>query len=273
MILLNILIKLGGLALIVLGPIFGKVWTIAIGIPLFICSILNWYGLFALSPNEAATLCFYGKYKGTVKTAGLHWVCPFYAFEFVSLRSTNLDGTTLKVNDKNGNPIKIGVVIVYRIEYPTKALFEVNDCHSFVKIQAEAAVRHLANTYPYDDANPNTITLRNGGEEVIHTLKVELHDRFESAGIVIDDARISHLSYSDEIANAMLKTQQADSMIAARKKIVFGAVNIVEMSIKEIESKGIIKLNDEAKCEIVTNLLTVLTSDKGIIPTLNIGRN
>ena len=230
-------------------------------------------GIMIVNPNQARVLVFFGKYVGTVKANGLLWVNPFYKSYPVSLRSQNLEGSPLKVNDKMGNPIEIAAVIVWQVSDTYKAAFEVADYYQYVKIQSEAAVRHLATTCPYDHMEDEhaDITLRDGGEQVNILLEKELSDRLAPAGIIIKEARISHLAYAAEIAGAMLQRQQATAIVAARFKIVEGAVGMVELALQMLSKKGIVQLDEEKKAAMVSNLMVVLCGEKAATPVLNTG--
>jgi hypothetical protein len=230
-------------------------------------------GVMIVNPNQARVLVFFGKYVGTVKANGLLWVNPFYKSYPVSLRSQNLEGSPLKVNDKMGNPIEIAAVIVWQVSDTYKAAFEVADYYQYVKIQSEAAVRHLATTCPYDHMEDEhaDITLRDGGDQVNILLEKELNERLAPAGIIIKEARISHLAYSAEIAGAMLQRQQATAIVAARFKIVEGAVGMVELALQMLSKKGIVQLDEEKKAAMVSNLMVVLCGEKAATPVLNTG--
>jgi hypothetical protein len=230
-------------------------------------------GIMIVNPNQARVLVFFGRYVGTVKANGLLWVNPFYKSYPVSLRSQNLEGSPLKVNDKMGNPIEIAAVIVWQVSDTYKAAFEVADYYQYVKIQSEAAVRHLATTCPYDHMEDEhaDITLRDGGDQVNILLEKELSDRLAPAGIIIKEARISHLAYAAEIAGAMLQRQQATAIVAARFKIVEGAVGMVELALQMLSKKGIVQLDEEKKAAMVSNLMVVLCGEKAATPVLNTG--
>lgn len=234
-----------------------------------IAFILVATGFFTLQPNEARVLVLFGSYQGTVRKSGFHWTHPFNAKLPVSLRSRNLNGERLKVNDKRGNPIEIAAVVVWRVQNTAQALFDVQDVQQYVAIQSESAVRHLASSYAYDHGENHEITLRGGGEEVAAALTVELGERLARAGVVVEEARISHLAYAPEIAGAMLRRQQAEAVIAARQMIVQGAVSMVEMALKQIDEKGIIVLDDERKAAMVGNLLVVLCGETEAKPVIN----
>jgi len=230
-------------------------------------------GLIIVNPNQARVLTFFGKYVGTVKANGLLWVNPFYISNRISRRSQNLEGSPLKVNDKMGNPIEIAAVIVWQVSDTYKAAFEVADYNQYVKIQSEAAVRHLATSCPYDHMEDEhaDITLRDGGEQVNEMLEKELNERLAPAGIIIKEARISHLAYAPEIAGAMLQRQQATAIVAARFKIVEGAVGMVELALQMLSKKGIVQLDEEKKAAMVSNLMVVLCGEKAATPVLNTG--
>jgi regulator of protease activity HflC (stomatin/prohibitin superfamily) len=230
-------------------------------------------GIMVVNPNQARVLSLFGKYVGSVKENGLLWVNPFYKTFRISLRSQNLDGAQLKVNDKMGNPIEIAAVIVWQVSDTYKAVFEVMDYVQYVKIQSEASVRHLATTCPYDhmeDENAQ-ITLRDGGDQVNILLEKELNERLAPAGIIIKEARISHLAYAAEIAGAMLQRQQATAIVAARFKIVEGAVGMVELALELLSKKQIVELDEEKKAAMVSNLMVVLCGEKAATPVLNTG--
>lgn len=230
-------------------------------------------GFIIVNPNESSIMVLFGAYKGTIKRNGYSWVNPFFTRKKISLRARNLDSDPIKVNDKIGNPIMIGVVMVWKVEDTYKAAFEVDDYVHFVDIQSEAAVRKLAGHFPYDDfeAENAEITLRGGGEEVNHMLEAEITERLAIAGIKVIEARINYIAYAQEIAGAMLKRQQATAIVAARTKIVEGAVGMVEMALDALSKKKIIEFDDERKMAMVSNLMVVLTSDKDVSPVVNTG--
>ena len=243
------------------------------GVALLVASIFMLIGLLVVNPNESAVLVLFGDYSGTVVKNGFFWVNPFYVRKKISLRARNLNADPIKVNDKLGNPIMIGIVLVWRVRDTFKAAFEVDDYNHFVEIQSEAAIRKLAGHYPYDnfDDEQREVTLRSGGEEVNHVLEHELTERLDIAGIEVIEARISYLAYASEIASAMLQRQQATAIVAARQKIVEGAVGMVEMALDMLSKRQIIELDDERKAAMVTNLMVVLTSDKAATPVVNAG--
>ena len=268
-------------------------------------SIVLFVGFFTLQPNEARVLILFGEYKGTVRKAGFHWSNPFYsngpmqagaatraseaertagtgkvavnltvkkATRFkVSLRTRNFNSDKLKVNDKRGNPIEIGAVVVWRVQDTAQAIFDVEDFENYVRVQSESALRHLASAYAYDHGEENEVTLRSGVDEVSQALKQELQARLDKAGVLIEEARLTHLAYAPEIAQAMLRRQQAEAVIAARQKIVHGAVSMVDMALKELAEKHVVKLDDERRAAMVSNLMVVLCGESEVHPVVNTG--
>ncbi|WP_163714080.1 SPFH domain-containing protein [Mangrovibacterium lignilyticum] len=230
-------------------------------------------GFVVVNPNESSVLTLFGDYKGTIRKNGFFWTNPFFAKRKISLRARNLDSEPIKVNDKIGNPVMIGVVLVWRVQETFKAAFDVNDYEHFVTIQTEAAIRKLAGLYPYDNFEDEDaeITLRSGGEEVNEELEREVTDRLKIAGVEVMEARINYLAYAQEIAQAMLKRQQATAIVAARFKIVEGAVSMVEMALDELSKKKIVELDEEKKATMVSNLMVVLCGDKEATPVVNTG--
>ena len=231
-------------------------------------------GLYTLQPNEAAIMTLFGQYAGTDRAEGLRWANPFFIKRRVSLRARNLNSPALKVNDKRGNPVEIGAVIIWRVEDTAKARFEVDDVDLYVKLQSEAALRHVASLYAYDEADSddaNEITLRGGLDDVAAALSTELSARFWSAGVVVSDARLTHLAYAPEIAQVMLRRQQAEAVISARHKIVQGAVAMVESALTALSERNVVTLDDERKAAMVSNLLVVLCGDKDTQPIINTG--
>jgi regulator of protease activity HflC (stomatin/prohibitin superfamily) len=253
-----------GQELSVLQLVGGILIVILAGISLF-------GGHFTLQPNEARVLILFGAYKGSARDSGFHWTNPFYTKRKVSLRSRNLNGEKLKVNDKRGNPIEIAAVVVWRVEDTAQATFDVQDFENYVKIQSESAVRHLASSFAYDHGEDNEITLRSGGDDVAAALKVELQERLAKAGVLVEEARLTHLAYAPEIAQAMLRRQQAEAVIAARQKIVHGAVSMVEMALRDLAEKDVVKLDDDRKAAMVSNLLVVLCGEAEVTPVVNTG--
>jgi regulator of protease activity HflC (stomatin/prohibitin superfamily) len=230
-------------------------------------------GFFIVQPNGSRVLVLFGSYKGTVKQNGFFWANPFYSKHDISLRARNFDSERVKVNDKVGNPILINVILVWRVQDTFKAAFEVDRYEEFVRVQTDAAVRKLAGSYPYDnfDDDMSEITLRSGLDEVNHALEDEITDRLSMAGLEVMEARIGYLAYAEEIAQAMLKRQQAQAIVAARFKIVEGAVGMVEMALKELKKSGNINLDEDKKAAMVSNLMVVLCGDKEATPVVNTG--
>lgn len=242
-------------------------------IVLVIDFILVLPGLIIVNPNESKVLTLFGKYVGTVKSDGFFWVNPLTTKKKLSLRARNLNGQQLKVNDKMGNPIEIGAVVVWQVQDTAKASFAVEDYVQYVNVQSEAAVRHLANSFAYDNLEDEDaeITLKDGADKVNSLLEQELNERLSRAGIEVVEARISHLAYAQEIASAMLQRQQATAVIAARKLIVEGAVGMVEMALERLSEKEIVSLDEERKAAMVSNLLVVLCGDRNAQPVVNTG--
>jgi regulator of protease activity HflC (stomatin/prohibitin superfamily) len=260
-------------------------------------------GLFTLQPNQARVLVLFGAYKGTVRTPGFHWGNPFYSrgpqsassfqariaaakgiaaspameqktlgMNKISLRARTLNGDKLKVNDKRGNPIEIAAVVVWRVEDTAQAMFDVDNYQNYVPIQSESALRHLASLYAYDHSEEDTeITLRSNVDDVSKSLRDELQERLSKAGVVVDEARLTHLAYAPEIAQAMLRRQQAEAVIAARSKIVQGAVSMVDMALKELAAKSVVNLDDERRAAMVSNLMVVLCGESEVHPVVNTG--
>jgi regulator of protease activity HflC (stomatin/prohibitin superfamily) len=249
-------------------------WMHVLGVISGLTSLIIMMGFIALEPNHSKVLILFGKYIGTVKNSGFSWVNPFYSKKGVSLRANNLDTKPIKVNDKHGNPIVIGAVVVWQVADTYKALFEVGNYNSFVITQSEAAIRKLAGSFSYDNFENETdevITLRSSAAEVSELLEKEISERLLMAGIHVIEARISHLAYAEEIAGAMLQRQQATAVVAARSKIVEGAVGMVEMALQELSKKSIVELDEERKAQMVSNLMLVLCGDKNAQPVINAG--
>jgi regulator of protease activity HflC (stomatin/prohibitin superfamily) len=265
-----------------------------VGLGFFLC-----FGFFTLEPNEARVLMLFGAYKGTCRSSGFHWANPLYARHRgpaptsavapvakkllgegatqgklktkLSLRVHNFNSPTLKVNDKRGNPVEIAAVVAWRVEDTAQAVFDVEDYESYVQVQSETSIRSIASLYSYDHGEENELTLRAGGDEVAHALKKELEVRLAKAGVVVEEARLTHLAYAPEIAPAMLRRQQAEAVIAAREKIVLGAVSMVEMALDELARKNVVKLDEERKAAMVSNLLVVLCGTEEASPVINTG--
>jgi regulator of protease activity HflC (stomatin/prohibitin superfamily) len=230
-------------------------------------------GFFFINPNSSRVITLFGKYIGTTKDNGFFWANPFFTKKSISLRARNFESERVKVNDKRGNPIMISVITVWRVTDAYKAAFEVEDYTTFVKLQSDSAVRNLAGQYSYDnfDDHGEEMTLRSGMEEINHALESALAERLSIAGIAVMDARIGYLAYAEEIASAMLRRQQAEAVVAARFKIVEGAVSMVDMALKDLAGKKIIDMDDERKAAMVSNLMVVLCSDKDVQPVINSG--
>jgi regulator of protease activity HflC (stomatin/prohibitin superfamily) len=287
------------------GDIGPRFWLVLLmfGLGVFLC-----FGFFTLQPNEARVLILFGSYKGTVRTSGFHWANPLYARSRgsvampaseappsplpraghrsgqrsggivyrplktkLSLRAHNFNSDTLKVNDKRGNPVEIAAVVVWRVEDTAQAAFDVEDYESYVQVQSESAIRSIASLYAYDHGEDHEVTLRGGGDEVAHELKKELEVRLAKAGVLVEEARLTHLAYAPEIAPAMLRRQQAEAVIAAREKIVLGAVSMVEMALNELARKEVVQLDEERKAAMVSNLLVVLCGTEEASPVINTG--
>jgi regulator of protease activity HflC (stomatin/prohibitin superfamily) len=261
-------------AIIILAGIFafttGMIW---LGIAMIITFTLTVIGFTVVDPNESCVLVLFGAYRGTIRNNGFFWVNPFLVRRKISLRARNFDSETIKVNDRIGNPIKIGCVLVWKVEDTYKAAFEVDDYVHFVVVQTETALRKLAGIYPYDNFEDHDaeITLRGGGLEVNEELEREIRERLEMAGITVIEARINFIAYSEEIAGAMLRRQQATAVVAARFKIVEGAVSMVQMALDQLTQKAIIDLDDDKKAAMVSNLMVVLCGDKDTSPVINTG--
>jgi regulator of protease activity HflC (stomatin/prohibitin superfamily) len=278
-----------------------RIWAaiLMLGFGVFVC-----FGFFTLQPNEARVLILFGAYKGTVRRSGFHWANPLYARNRgnvpgaapvpkrvkvgplsvsdgtvtrpklttkLSLRAHNFNSETLKVNDKRGNPVEIAAVVVWRVEDTAQAVFDVEDYESYVQVQSESAIRSIASLYAYDHGEEHELTLRSGGDDIAQELGKELAVRLRKAGVVVDEARLTHLAYAPEIAPAMLRRQQAEAVIAAREKIVLGAVSMVEMALNELEKKGVVRLDEERKAAMVSNLLVVLCGTEEASPVINTG--
>lgn len=268
---------------ILLAVVGGSIWRLIVSVlqrdPL---SIIAWIvvmvvalvllaGLFVVNPNEAQVLQLFGKYVGSAKAAGLRWANPFYSKRRISLRVRNFESGRLKVNDSEGNPIEIAAVVVWRVVETAEAVFEVDDYENYVHVQTESALRNLATSYAYDAHDDHQLSLRGHTAAVADHLKQEIQDRLAKAGVEVMEARISHLAYAPEIAAAMLQRQQAGAIIAARQRIVEGAVGMVEMALEMLSRKAIVELDEERKAAMVSNLLVVLCGERGAQPILNTG--
>lgn len=273
------------------------VWPHMVGsIIVILATLILFGGFFTLQPNEARVLILFGAYHGTVRTSGFHWANPFYArgrmFKTapnpetkgqmmlvstghsrykISLRARNFNSDKLKVNDKRGNPIEIAAVVVWQVADTAQAIFDVDDYENYVKIQSESAIRHLASSYAYDYGEENEFTLRSSTDEVSQALREQLLERLTKAGVFVEEARLTHLAYAPEIAQAMLRRQQAEAIIAARQKIVHGAVSMVEMALRELSEHNILNLDEERKASMVSNLMVVLCGEAEVHPVINTG--
>ncbi|MDX8339241.1 SPFH domain-containing protein [Draconibacterium sp. IB214405] len=258
------------IVVIILGFMRGMIVPAIVLIPVFILIAI---GFTVVDPNQSCVMILFGAYKGTIKTNGFYWVNPFYVRKKISLRARNFDSEPIKVNDKLGNPIMIGLVLVWKVEETYRAAFGVDEFEHFVVVQSEAALRKLAGMYPYDNIEDENakVTLRDGTEEVNDQLEKEIIERLEIAGIHVIEARINHIAYAQEIAQAMLKRQQATAIVAARYKIVEGAVSMVEMALDELSEKSIVELDEDKKATMVSNLMVVLCGDKDATPVVNTG--
>jgi regulator of protease activity HflC (stomatin/prohibitin superfamily) len=237
-----------------------------VGLGLFSCG-----GYFTLQPNEARVLILFGAYRGTVRDPGWHWTNPLNTKLRISLRVRNLEGERLKVNDKRGNPVEIATIVIWRVQDTAQAVFDVQHYEAFVKIQNESALRHVTSSYPYDHGEEGEITLRGGMDEVALALKKDLQERVARAGVVVEEARLTHLAYAPEIAGVMLRRQQAEAIIDARQKIVHGAVSMVQMALKDLTENQVIQLDEERKAAMVSNLLVVLCGEREATPVINAG--
>ena len=295
MLLVTFLVFAVAISLIVKGSRYESGWFILSGLLGILLTVFSFFGFFTLEPNQAQVLVLMGAYRGTVRKSGFHWAnplsVPFPRFKYtvrtqtgtvisneghplykVSLRVRNFESGKLKVNDKRGNPIEIAAVIVWRVEDTAQALFDVDHYENFVTVQSEAALRHVATSYPYDHLEgEDELTLRGNVPVVSEDLKKELHERLTKAGVVVEETRLTHLAYAPEIANAMLRRQQAEAIIAARQKIVHGAVGMVEMALAELSEKKVLELDEERKAAMVSNLLVVLCGEAEAQPVLNTG--
>ena len=262
--------------------------TVVMLVLMAVAAFIALFGYFTLQPNEARMLILFGAYRGTVRRSGFHWANPFYSREpsrlvaaqqahgirnvvRLSLRARNFNSERLKVNDKRGNPIEIAAVVVWKVCDTAQAAFDVDDYENYVRVQSESAIRHLASTYAYDHGEENELTLRSSVAEVSASLRTELQERLAKAGVEVDEARLTHLAYAPEIAQAMLRRQQAEAIIAARQKIVHGAVSMVDMALKELSDRKVVTLDDERRATMVSNLMVVLCAESEVHPVINAG--
>ena len=247
------------------------VWGVVTAIVIGIVVLISLGGFFTVSPNEAKVLQFFGNYVGTARDPGPRWTNPFYSKRAVSMRVRNFESSKLKVNDLDGNPIEIAAVVVWQVVDTAEALFQVNDYEDFLHIQSESALRHLAQSYPYDSHDSGGVSLRSHSSEISDHLQKEIQARLDKAGIAVVEARITHLAFAPEIAQAMLQRQQASAIIAARTRIVEGAVSMVEMALDQLKKRGVVDLDEERKAAMVSNLLVVLCGERGTQPIVNTG--
>ncbi|MCX6543049.1 MAG: SPFH domain-containing protein [Acidobacteria bacterium] len=268
------------LLIVLIGSTFGFItavqepvdaWMIVLWVLVWVIDFTMLTGLFVVNPNEAKVLQLFGRYVGTVKAPGLRWANPFFTKRRISQRIRNFETARLKVNDRDGNPIDIAAVVVWRVVETAEACFEVDDYNNYVHVQSEAALRNLTTSYPYDTHIENQMSLRGNTSEVAAHLKTEIQDRLAKAGVEVIEARFSHLAYAAEIAAAMLQRQQAGAIIAARQRIVEGAVGMVEMALEMLNKKGIVNLDEERKATMVSNLLVVLCGERAAQPVVNTG--
>ncbi|MEP6939702.1 MAG: SPFH domain-containing protein [Rudaea sp.] len=247
------------------------IWGVVTAIVVSIVVLISLGGFFTVSPNEGKVLQFFGNYVGTVREPGPRWANPFFSKRAVSMRVRNFESSKLKVNDLDGNPIEIAAVVVWQVVDTAEALFQVNDYEDFLHIQSESALRHLAQSYPYDSHDSGAVSLRSHSSEISDHLQKEIQARLDKAGIAVVESRITHLAFAPEIAQAMLQRQQASAIIAARTRIVEGAVTMVEMALDQLKSRGVVELDEERKAAMVSNLLVVLCGERGTQPIVNTG--
>jgi regulator of protease activity HflC (stomatin/prohibitin superfamily) len=277
MLILGVVLGLTFVPLIVFGALAAQVESprapiLLVGAFLDVAlTVLILRGLVLVNPNHAKLVLLFGDYRGTLRSAGLHWVNPFTARKPMSLRAFNFNSETLKVNDQRGNPIEIGAVVVWRVKDTAQAGFDVEDHESYVEVQSESALRHLASIHPYDVPEGDETSLRGDATQINRELQEELTRRLDMGGIEVLEARLSHLAYAPEIAGAMLQRQQATAIVDARTRIVDGAVGMVQMALDQLKSKGILELDEERKATMVSNLLVVLCSERGTTPVVNAG--
>ena len=269
---LLVLLELGAVALVVYGAFSRQPSLIGLAALTFVAGVVMMGGFFMVEPNQGRVLTLFGSYRGTVRESGLRWANPFFTKRMVSLRVRNFETQRLKVNDHDGNPIEIGAVVVWQVVDTAEAIFEVDNYENFVLVQSESALRNLATQYPYDThEHEGQVALRSHTVEIAGELKREIQDRLAKAGVEVIEARISHLAYAQEIAQAMLQRQQASAIIAARQKIVDGAVGMVEMALEKLSKNNIVHLDEERKAAMVSNLLVVLCSERAASPVVNAG--
>jgi regulator of protease activity HflC (stomatin/prohibitin superfamily) len=265
------LLTAGIVWMLVRAVVAESVLYIILNIVLLVVMLILFMGFFMVHPNQAKVLQLFGTYVGSVRETGLRWANPFYSKETVSLRVRNFESGQMKVNDSSGNPIEIAAVVVWKVVDSAEAMFEVDDYESFVQIQSEAALRNMATSYPYEAHQEDEVALRSDPQTIAERLREEVQDRLDKAGVEVIEARISHLAYAQEIASAMLKRQQAQAIVAARRQIVDGAVGMVQMALTELEEQGVVNLDEERKASMVSNLLVVLCGEENARPVVNAG--
>jgi regulator of protease activity HflC (stomatin/prohibitin superfamily) len=269
--LLLLALSLGGAALIIYALAHQMIAVFIVALLASIVVFACYAGFYTLEPNQTAVLSLFGRYIGTVKDPGLRWNNPFFAARKVSQRIRNFESGKLKVNELDGSPIEIGAVIVWQVVDSAEAVYNVDDFESYVHIQSESALRAMATSYPYDQHEEGQIALRSHGAEISRHLQEEIQERLAAAGVAVIEARISHLAYAQEIAQAMLQRQQANAVVAARTRIVYGAVSMVQMALDELKKQGVVDLDEERRAAMVSNLLVVLCSDRATQPVINTG--
>lgn len=271
MLLILFALQLAGIAWIIMAIIHAKIALVILGALFSTFNLIMWGGFFMVHPNEAKVLQLFGAYRGTCHDDGLRWANPFFSKKPVSVKIRNFESGKLKVNDSSGSPIEIAAVVVWRVVDTAEAVFEVDNYEEFVSIQSESALRNLASSYPYEPEEEQELALRSHPQTISESLKKEIQERLVKAGVDVVEARISHLAYAPEIAQAMLRRQQANAIIAARSRIVEGAVGMVEMALTELSAKEVVHLDEERKASMVSNLLVVLCSEESTQPVLNAG--
>jgi len=271
MLILLAAVSISSVTLMVVAIQDGQTAMLLLWIPVFGVAILCFFGLTVVNPNQAKVVLLFGTYKGSIKEQGFWWVNPVSTRRKVSLRIRNFESSKLKVNDQDGNPIEIAAVVVWKVVDTAEAVFQVDDYEHFVHVQSEAALRNLATRYPYDSHKEGDMSLRMSVLDIAHQLRDEIQERLAKAGVEVIEARITHLAYASEIASAMLRRQQASAVIAARQKIVEGAVGMVEMALEQLSAKHVVDLDEERKASMVSNLLVVLCSDRDAQPIVNAG--
>ena len=271
MLLILFVLQSGSIGLVVFSIMHAQIPMVLSGVLIGTLILIMWGGFFMVHPNEAKVLQLFGSYRGTCHDDGLRWANPFYSKKPVSVKIRNFESGKLKVNDSSGSPIEIAAVVVWRVVDTAEAVFEVDNYEEFVSIQSESALRNLASSYPYEPEHENELALRSHPQKISESLKQEIQERLVKAGVDVVEARISHLAYAPEIAQAMLRRQQANAIIAARSRIVEGAVGMVEMALTELNAKQVVQLDEERKASMVSNLLVVLCSEESTQPVLNAG--